>query len=444
MNQTIKNNLHHIVISVGMIMMLVLALESCKSDDQNDGKTEYDPDKPVKLTSFYPDSGRIAEKVILNGENFGSDPDKITVYFNKKKAKVIGSDGGSMYVVVPRMPGDTCTVSVKVGNDSVIAEHKFRYKLSISVSTVTGNGTYTFKEGTLSNAQIRARYLAVDNEDNIFAVQLDNGTSGLIRINEEENIVQLLQSGLSQPNALCVDKVNGIVTAPADQLVQVYYNADPREGWAVRTRNMKLNREITGGNTGSGRSKHAMAACEWDGKVYVRYRSGDIAKIDPKTYEAEIIYTTVFGDGLGLAFHPHHPTLLYLAMSSECGENANSICVIDVSDPQNSFRQLSAPNASGGFRDGKLENAQFRFPCQIYFDPEGYLYIADRDNHCIRRITPDNVVETVVGMPGTAGFKDGNKDEALFNKPWGIGVKKDGTVYVADHVNGRIRKLAIE
>jgi hypothetical protein len=54
------------------------------------------------------------------------------------------------------------------------------------------------------------------------------------------------------------------------------------------------------------------------------------------------------------------------------------------------------------------------------------------------------MVETVVGIPGKAGFKDGNADEALFNQPWGIGVAKDGTVYVADYSNGRVRKLAIE
>jgi DNA-binding beta-propeller fold protein YncE len=234
------------------------------------------------------------------------------------------------------------------------------------------------------------------------------------------------------------------VTIPADNPPEIYYNSDPREGWAVRTRNLKLGFELTGGNTGSGQYKHAMAFCEVDGKVYVRYRSGDIARIDPKTYETEKIYTTVFGDCYGLAFHPLHPELLYMSMSSECGANAHSICVIDVTNPANSFRQLSAPNASGGFRDGKLENAQFRYPCQIYFDQEGYLYIADRDNHCIRRITPDNVVETVVGVPGTSGFKDGSKEEALFHAPWGIGVSMEGTVYVADYDNGRLRKLAIE
>ncbi len=79
----------------------------------------------------------------------------------------------------------------------------------------------------------------------------------------------------------------------------------------------------------------------------------------------------------------------------------------------------------------------FKNPRQLYFDPDGYLYIADYDNHCIRRVTPENMVETVIGIPGESGYKDGTKDEALFNHPWGLGVSKEGTVYVADFDNNR-------
>ncbi|KAA6339331.1 hypothetical protein EZS27_012738 [termite gut metagenome] len=417
-------------------------LSSCDKDKKE--TSVYDPSREVKVTSFYPDSGRIAEKVMFVGENFGTEPDSISVWFNNKQGRVIGSNGTYMYVIVPRTPGDTCTVKVQIGSQILTLEQKFRYKVSVSVSTICGNGTFTFREGDLSYAQMRPRYVTVDDEDNIFVIQRSDGLDGLIRVNETENVVQLLGQGMNAPNALTVDKVTGMITVPADSPPEIFFNADPREGWAVRTRNLSLDFAITGGNSGDGRYKHSMAFCEADGKVYVRYRSGDIARIDPETYLAERIYTTVFGDSYGLAFHPLHPTWLYMAMGSECGANAHSICFIDVSDPEHTFRQLSASNMSGGFRDGKLENAQFRYPCQIYFDPEGNLYIADRDNHCIRRLTVDNVVETVVGMPGTSGFKDGNSDEALFKAPWGVGVGKDGTVYVADYDNGRLRKLAIE
>jgi hypothetical protein len=100
---------------------------SCGDDDGEGGKVAYDPSKPVVLTSFHPDSGGIASKIIFDGENFGSDPSMIKVYFNQKQAPVIGSSGKRMYAVVPRTPGDTCTISVVVGNDSVVYDQNFRY-----------------------------------------------------------------------------------------------------------------------------------------------------------------------------------------------------------------------------------------------------------------------------------------------------------------------------
>lgn len=438
-----------------VVFFTLSLLGSCNDDKQ---KENHVPSGEVIVDYFYPDSGRIAEKVIFTGNNFGTNPANIKVYFNQKQGKVIGSDGNSMYVVVPRMPGDTCKVAVVIGNDSIICDQTFRYKTSVTVSTVCGNGEATFKEGTLSSAQLRPRFLCVDSDGNIFAIQRDDGTNGLIRINEEENIVTLAQGGLSTPNAPCVDLITGVVTIPADEPATLFYNADPGEGWAVRSRTIKFNNP-TLANLLMGswdKYKHSMAVSKWDGYIYTRYRSGYLVKINPKTFEGESVLNDSnnnpislggAGDCHGVAFHPQKPSLLYMSFTSECGDMAHAIYSIDVAaeNPISTLKRLSAPGAgSGGFRDGKFEQAMFKNPRQIYFDPDGYLYIADYDNHCIRRVTPDNMVETVVGIPGTSGYKDGNKDDALFNHPWGLGVSKEGNVYIADFDNKRIRKLAVE
>ena len=76
---------------------LILLLSCEKSDETKQGGVEYDPNKPVELTSFYPDSGIYLEQVMLEGKNFGNDPEKIRVYFNNKRAAVIGSTGTRMY-----------------------------------------------------------------------------------------------------------------------------------------------------------------------------------------------------------------------------------------------------------------------------------------------------------------------------------------------------------
>ncbi|KAA6315313.1 hypothetical protein EZS27_034209 [termite gut metagenome] len=127
------------------------------------------------------------------------------------------------------------------------------------------------------------------------------------------------------------------------------------------------------------------------------------------------------------------------------GTYAHAIGVIDISQVPLTLEKLNynAPTA-GGYRDGDLAEARFIGPFQLFFDPNGNCYIADMNNHCIRKITTEDKVETVVGIPGIAGFKDGGKEEALFNQPTGITVAKDGTVYVGDRGNNRVRKLAIE
>lgn len=103
-----------------------------------------------------------------------------------------------------------------------------------------------------------------------------------------------------------------------------------------------------------------------------------------------------------------------------------------------------------GWEDGLLENARFYAPKQICFTADGKLYIADAGNHCIRVIdttVPKEkaTVSTAIGLPQSAGFKDGGPEIAKFYYPTGVAVNADGSiVYVADHKNKVIRKLSIE
>ena len=71
--------------------------------------------------------------------------------------------------------------------------------------------------------------------------------------------------------------------------------------------------------------------------------------------------------------------------------------------------------------------------------------MGDSGNDCIRMInTKTMMVETVIGIPGQRGFKDGNRDEALFDQPHGLVVDSDDVVYVSDWGNNRLRRVAIE
>lgn len=94
----------------------------------------------------------------------------------------------------------------------------------------------------------------------------------------------------------------------------------------------------------------------------------------------------------------------------------------------------------GGYEDGPAGKARFRVPNSVDVTPDGAILVADTGNHCIRKIEGGKVT-TVSGKPKSQGYYDGPVDEALYNTPQTIAVAKDGSFYVVDHGNYRVRHV---
>jgi sugar lactone lactonase YvrE len=93
---------------------------------------------------------------------------------------------------------------------------------------------------------------------------------------------------------------------------------------------------------------------------------------------------------------------------------------------------------------GPATQALLANPDGIAFDGDHALYISDTCNNVIRKVDlATGIITTVVGT-GTAGFSgDGGPATAgQLNYPWGIALGSDGSLYIADLLNNRIRKLS--
>lgn len=98
---------------------------------------------------------------------------------------------------------------------------------------------------------------------------------------------------------------------------------------------------------------------------------------------------------------------------------------------------------TSGFADGQGAAAKFNFVTNagMAVGPDGNIYVADINNHCIRKITPDGTVSTLAGKPGVSGNVNGKGAAALFDHPSGVAVDKDNNVLVADTWNWALRKI---
>ncbi|RSK43156.1 NHL repeat-containing protein [Hymenobacter rigui] len=94
-----------------------------------------------------------------------------------------------------------------------------------------------------------------------------------------------------------------------------------------------------------------------------------------------------------------------------------------------------------GSADGFGPAARFSRPMGIALAPDGTLYVADTNNHTIRRITPAGMVTTFAGTAGAQGSADGVGAAARFNSPVGLALDAQGVLYVTDAENQTIRKI---
>ncbi|MES2389836.1 MAG: T9SS type A sorting domain-containing protein [Bacteroidota bacterium] len=182
-------------------------------------------------------------------------------------------------------------------------------------------------------------------------------------------------------------------------------------------------------------------AVDASGNVYVADGSNNsIRKITPGGTVSTLAGggSAGFADGIGAAAQFNSP----ISVAVDASGN------VYVSDAGNSsIRKITpggvvstlAGNGSAGFTEGMGAAAQFNYPTGLTLDAAGNVYVGDLFNNRIRKITPEGLVSTYSGSEGD--FIDGAVDVARFKGPNGLAFDASGNLYVADEYNNSIRKI---
>ena len=108
--------------------------------------------------------------------------------------------------------------------------------------------------------------------------------------------------------------------------------------------------------------------------------------------------------------------------------------------PDGTVVTLAGAPYKTGLVDGKGAQARFSAPSDVAVRADGSLVIADASNHALRAVALDGTVTTLAG--GIAGYLDGDGKIARFSTPRGVAVGGDGAIFVADGNNHRVRRYA--
>lgn len=147
---------------------------------------------------------------------------------------------------------------------------------------------------------------------------------------------------------------------------------------------------------------------------------------------------------------------LFSRTSGSAGIRARSGLLYVVDPAANRIIRIGTDNKSsiiggtgvGGFSGdgGSATQAQFYYPTAIAVDASGNVFVADTSNHCIRKISAAGRVSTIAGTCTQEGFSGdtGPATAAKLYMPRGVAVGPDGTVFLSDTGNNRIRRVNLD
>ena len=331
-----------------------------------------------------------------------------------------------------------------------------------------------FADGTGAAARFQSpRGIAVDSNDNVYVADSGNST---IRKITSAGVVTTFAGTAGQIGSADGTGAAARFQYPAGIAVDSNGNAYVSDTYNYTVRKINSAGVVTtfagtAGQQGSADGTGAAArfqypggiAVDSSGNVYVadgkgivfRYgmASNSIRKITPAG-----LVTTIAGGVSGGSADGNGAAASFNGVRGVAVDSSGNIFVADEDNstirkitPSGEVTTLAGSAEITDYVDGTGAAARFNRTRDVAVDPNGNVYVADRANAAIRKITPAGVVTTIVGRDALLGFDtsylslgsaaDGNGAAARFRFPQGVAVDSNGNVHVADSGNSTIRKI---
>ncbi len=410
----------------------------------------------LSVTRVFPNNGTTGSQIRISGTGFSSIKGPATVSVNSKDALIVSA---SDTLIVAEIPVDAGTGPVVVKVDGMEAKGQdFKFQLVTGIKpltggantrvTISGSGFETTTTGNMVDFNGKSATVVSATETELVVLAPEAVVTGPLSVNINgqkitgpaftvvgKPVISVV-SPLSGPQGAVMTITGDIFSTVPDEN-KVFINGVEVPVQSVAKTELKLT--LPGG-TGSGIVKVVVNDQATEGPQFKDQTLG-IAALTP---DNGLAGTTVTITGTGFSTVPSENVVYFNGILAPVTAATETSLVLDApanlstGDVKVAANGLEAiapvPFKRAGvitLAGGPASNVLGSFASAIAVDSHGNVYVADRNNMVVKKITPDGLVSVL----------QANGADIVFGMPVGIVIDKQDNIYVTDQTNNQVRKI---